>query len=156
MFLVLPEKQQNKIIKQKLTRFMRQKVLRVKEVHFSNPGSCCLFSCLPVLKLFGNQFRLFSSMNMWLSYSPVLKAFLVILPMRLTYTQGSYASWKPLNFKSPFSRPLRPLKFSFVHFGPWKSLNFNRRTFDKKHRHYYCLVRYGRLFFDKQSQTNFL
>ena len=58
------KKQQNKIIKQKLNRFMRQKVLRVKEVRFSNPESCCLFSCLPVLKLFGNQFRLFSSMRM--------------------------------------------------------------------------------------------
>ena len=40
------------------------------------------------------------------------------------FTQGSYASSKPLNFKSPFSRPCKSLKFSFVHFGPWKSLNF--------------------------------
>ena len=39
--------------------------------------------------------------------------------MFLSHNQGSYASWKPLNFKSPFSRPWKSLKFSFVHFGPW-------------------------------------
>ena len=39
--------------------------------------------------------------------------------MFLSRNQGSYASWKPLNFKSPFSRPSKSLKFSFVHFGPW-------------------------------------
>lgn len=52
--------------------------------------------------------------------------------------------WKPLNFKSPCSSRWKSLKFSFVRFDPWKSLKFNERTFDKKYRHYYCLVRYGR------------
>ena len=52
--------------------------------------------------------------------------------------------WKPLNFKSPCSSHWKSLKFSFVRFDPWKSLNFNEGTFDKKYRHYYCLVRYGR------------
>ena len=128
MFLVLPEKQQNKIIlKTKVNQIYAPESFEGKGSSFFQPRELLPFLQLTSSKTFWWSVSVVFEyenevQNMWLSYSPLLKEFLVILPMRLTYTQGSYASWKPLNFKRPFSRlAWKSLKFSFVRFGPFES-----------------------------------
>ena len=51
--------------------------------------------------------------------------------MELWYNllQDLYASWKPWNFWSRCTRPWKSLKFSFIHFGPLKSLFDLRNIF---------------------------
>ena len=48
---------------------------------------------------------------------------LVAPGVKMCRLQGSYASWKPLNFSNPISRPWKYLNFVNINLSPWKFLN---------------------------------